>query len=172
MRDAPLNTILVQGIPEEEEKVIETVANCYPGRFVAHGNGDNDVLVCTASLRPIGILGWEQTSAHYRPADRDTIYVVNDRAKVLRGPGVIVMASLASGQNVTKLGTKLVVTAAGELAIADVLNVASGTTAVTSTLANGDVIEGEVPDNPPVAEAMEIVDASSGAEWIMVKLLI
>lgn len=172
MRGQPSNSILVQddGSLRTEEKVIEVATNMYPGRLVQQGTDDNDIVVGAENAKIIGVLGYEHTQGHYRPSTRTTIYTVNSRAIILRGVGTIVLLRLASGENITALGTKLVPTAAGMVKAATQLNVPSGTTAVTSEDADPD-IEGEVPDNPPVAEAMEIVDASGADAFIMAKLL-
>lgn len=144
----PSNKIVLDstGIHIQTKKV-ETATNVYPGRLVKRGTNDDDIVVNTAAGAAIGWAGYEQTSKKYRPSTVDTIYSANDQIAVINGPGIILVGSLASGQNVTK-GARLMAAAAGEL---------SG---------------GTVGTNEIVAIAEESVDASGGAADILVRSLI
>jgi len=167
----PDNKIVVAGSPLVQELKVETATNMYPGRLVKKGTNDDDIVVCGASDMPIGWLGYEHTAAPYRPSTVDTAYSANDRAAVLCGGGFVLVARLASGENVSK-GDLLVPAANGELKKASTLQIAEGSTTVTSTAANGDIITGHYGDAPIVAIAEESVDASSEAKDIMVRSLI
>jgi len=167
----PTNKIVVGGEPLVQELKVETATNMYPGRLVTKGTNDDDVVVCGATDKPIGWLGFEHTQPAYRPADVDTIYAQNDQAAVLNGGHFFIVGRLASGENVSK-GDWLVPAANGELKAASALTVDSGATTVTSSAANGAIISGEVGDNIVVAIAEESVDATAGAADIMVRSLI
>lgn len=129
-----------------QTKKVETVANVYPGRLVKRGTNDDDVVVNTAAGSPIGFAGYLNTAKKYRPATIDTIYVVNDQIGVINGPGIILLARLAIGANVTK-GALLTDAALGDL---------SGGTAGTHHI---------------YAIAEESVDASAAAADILVRSL-
>ena len=96
------------------EKEIETVADMYPGVLVQAGSTNNEIQVGTAGAVAFGWLGYEDTPVMYRPANKDTIYVVNDRAAVVFGPGIVLRAKLANGTDIV-MGDRLVGTAAGAL---------------------------------------------------------
>lgn len=131
-----------------QTKKVETETNVYPGRLVKRGTNDDDIVVDTDNSKvSLGWAGYLNTAKKYRPATVDTIYAQNDQIGVINGPGIILLGSLASGQNVTK-GARLMVTSAGQL---------SG---------------GTVGTNEIVAIAEESVDASAGAADILVRSLI
>lgn len=136
--------IVLSGNPITVEKEIKTVATMYPGRLVQRDTTDNQIKVGTDDDSAYGWLAYEHTPVMYRPANKDTIYVVEDRAAVIVGGEVVIRASLKSGQSVS-MGDKLTGDAAGELVAATI-----GTHMV-------------------VATAMETVDASEGALKIIVK---
>lgn len=143
----PANTIVVVGDPLHVEKKILIVANMYPGRLVRRNVDDNGIQVCSDNFQyPTGWLGYEQCHPNHQPATVDTIYAVNAYAPVLYGGGFVVVARLANGQT-QAIGNKLDPAANGE-----VKNSAHTTFAV--------------------AIALESVDASGGAEDIMVLSLI
>lgn len=168
----PANQIIYDrtGIHVQTKKV-ENATSMYPGRYVIRGTNDDDVVVATAGSATYGWLGYEDTIKKHRPANEDTIYVINAQVAVCNGPGVIFVASLLSGQNVTK-GARLTVAAAGELTAATAAAIPSGTTAVTSSSAQP-TVAGPLPTaGIVVAIAEESVDASSGAADILVRSLI
>ena len=86
----------------------------YPGRLVIQGTNDDDIVVCGAAGEALGWAGYEDTAKKFRPATISTIYTANDQITVVNGPGIIVRASLASGQTVDK-GSRLMAAANGEL---------------------------------------------------------
>ena len=154
---------------------IETATTMYAGRLVKTGTNDDDIVVNTAAGAATGWLGYEQTTKKHRPATVDTIYLANAQAAVLNGSGMVIVGSLALGQNVTK-GARLVAAAAGELTAATAITatVPSGATAVTSssaqpamTMAGGLPTQGII-----VAIAEESMDASAAAKDILVRSLI
>ena len=136
--------IVLSGKPITVEKEIKTVANMYPGRLVQRDTTDNQIKVNDTDDHEYGWLAYEHTPVMYRPANKDTIYVVEDRAAVIVGGEIVIRARLASGQSVS-MGDKLTAAADGELTAATI-----GTHTVT-------------------AVAMETVDASEGALKIIVK---
>ena len=136
--------IVLSGNPITVEKEIKTVADMKPGRLVQRDTTDNQIKVSTDDDHVYGWLAYEHTPVMYRPANKDTIYVVKDRVGVIVGGEVVIRAQLASGQSVS-MGDKLTAAAAGELTAA--------------TLATDMV----------VATAMETVDASDSALKIIVK---
>jgi hypothetical protein len=152
-------------------KKVETATNVYPGRLVKKGTDDNDIVVNTAAGAALGWAGYEDTIKKYRPATVDTIYVVNSFIAVVNGPGIRVVASLASGQNVAA-GANLVAAANGELTAATALAVPSGTTAVTSSSAQPAISGAYGAQGIVVARAVQSVDASGGALDIIVESMI
>ena len=145
----PINKIVAAGKPLVQELEVEVATTMYPGRLVKRGTGDHDVVVSdsTDGGDIVGWLGYEQTAPVFRPSTPDTIYVAADKAAVLNGGGFIIVASLASGQNVTK-DDELIGVAAGEVSAA--------------TIGSHNV----------VCFAEESVDASLAAKDIMVRSVI
>ena len=167
----PSNRTVVAGNPLVQEEEIETVTNMYAGRLVIKGTGDGQISVCGAGGAAIGWLGYEHTNPKYRPASRSTIYTVNSIVSVLNGPGIVVVGRLASGQNVAK-GARLVAAANGELTAASAAAIPSGATTVTSSSAQPTVTGPLSTQGIVVAIAEESVDASGGAQDIMVRNMI
>ena len=171
----PTNQILVAGYPLVQILKVEVATNVYPGRLVKKGTGDDDIIVNTAAGACIGWAGYERTIKKHRPATVDTIYAAGAQIAVLAGGNFVIVASLASGQSVAK-GARLVAGANGELIAATALTVTvpAGTTTVTSTAAQPDLVEagGLPPQGIVVAIAEETVDASAAAKDIMVRSLI
>lgn len=112
---APVDKIVISGHRQSVEMEIETVADMYAGRAVQHGSTNNEVIVGTAGALTYGWLGYEDTPVMYRPATVDTIYKVNDRAAVIHGPGMILVASRKASETIV-MGDKLICDAAGQLA--------------------------------------------------------
>lgn len=143
----PTNKIVVDSKNlHRQTKKVETATNVYPGRLVKRGTNDDDVVVNTAAGIPLGFVGYLDTSKKYRPATIATIQVQNDQVAIINGPGIILMARLAIGANVTK-GAHLTDAALGDL---------TGGTAGTHMI---------------YAIAEESVDASAAAANILVRSL-
>jgi hypothetical protein len=83
-------------------KKLETIANCYAGHLVMKGTNSDDVLVTDAASKGYGWIGYEQTTKKYRPATVDTIYVVNDQAAIINGPGIVLNAEMGLQTTITK----------------------------------------------------------------------
>ena len=168
----PSNGVIVQGNPMVDHRKVETATNVIPGRLAKKGTADHQIVVCGASDNPVGWVGYEYEHASYQPADRTTAYAADDMAPVYYGGGFVVLASIASGNNVTK-GMRLKPAANGQLAIATTaLTIASGSTNVTSTKANGSgIISGDAA-GIIVGIAMESVNASAAAKNCAVLSLI
>ncbi len=93
----PVNKIIIAGRPAiTEEKEVETATGMKPGVLVKKGSTDDEIVVCTGSDYPTGVLGYEDTSPLDRPANIDTLYTVNKRAKVHSGGGFIFYGWLAA----------------------------------------------------------------------------
>ena len=150
---------------------VENATNMYAGRLVIQGTDDDDITVCGAGGDAVGWLGYEQTAKKWRPATVDTIYTATAKAAVIWGPGIVLVASLKSGENVVK-GARLCAAASGEVEAADTMATQSGTTAVVGHAAQPAVIGGIASQNIVVAIAEESKDASSGALDILVRSLI
>jgi len=150
---------------------VESGTTMYPGGLVIQGTDDDDVTTCGAGGLGFGWLGYEDTPKKYRPATIDTLYVTLDRADVINGPGCIVRARLANGQNVAK-GERLVAAAAGELTVASAAAPPSGTVAVVSTGAQPTAAGPLSTQGIVVAIAYESVNAGGGALPILVTSLI
>lgn len=167
----PANRIVVAGDPLVHECKVEDATNMYPGRLVKKGTNDDDIVVCGAGEIPIGWLGYEQAASPYQPATVDTAYSADDRAPVLNGGKFVIVARLASGETVSK-GDALVAAANGE-----VKKASAATVTVTGATGDGDAgtynVDGAIPaEGIVVGIAMESVDASGGAQDIMVLSLI
>jgi hypothetical protein len=98
----PSNQILVAGNPLTQILKVETAADVYPGRLVKKGTNDDDVVVNTAAGAAVGWAGYEQTIKKHRPATVDTIYLVNAQIAVLHGGHFVIVATLQTGQTITK----------------------------------------------------------------------
>jgi hypothetical protein len=128
----PTNNIVVSGQPILlGERTITVATGMYPGVIVAKGATDNDIVVCPAGGKPIGILAYEHTSMAYRPQTPTTIYAVGDRAMVIAGDIVYVGYIAATAA----IGEDLVPAASGQLTPASALAVPVGATPVTSDAA-------------------------------------
>jgi hypothetical protein len=150
---------------------VESGTTMYPGGLVIQGTDDKDISTCGAGGEGFGWLGYEDTLKKYRPATIDTLYVTGDWADVVNGPGIVVRARIANGQNIPK-GTRLVATAAGELIAASTAAPPSGTVAVVSTGAQPVAAGPLSTQGIVVAIAYESIDASGGATAGLVTSLI
>jgi hypothetical protein len=163
----------VSGQPDVQYLNVETVANCYPGRFVKRDTHDNDVEVCGAAGVPIGVLGYEQASKKYRPATRATIYVASDQAPVLKGPGTVVMLYLSADAATIVKGDPLVLAAAGCVTKAGVAKFVTSTAAAVLGASASPTIAGNIPtEGVIVAMAEESATVVDIGGWIMATLLI
>ena len=106
--------IVLAGARSVVEKEVEVETSMIPGVLVKKGSTDNEVVVGTDGAVAYGWLGYEDTPVMYRPANKDTIYAVNARAGIVSGPGMVLRAKLADGDDVI-MGDKLTGTAAGAL---------------------------------------------------------
>jgi len=134
--------IVLAGSPITVEKEIETVATMYPGRLVIRDTGDNQVEVAATDDLVYGWLAYEHTPVMYRPATKDTIYSVNDRAAVIVGGDIIIRGKLTTSQTIV-MGDKLTVAAAGTLTKATIgthMVVATAMESVTTTTAEANII--------------------------------
>lgn len=77
--------------------VVETAANCYPGRLVTGGTAEGQIIVNTNLTVPIGWLGWELTDPKFKLDDSITTgYAVGDEPAVHSGYGVGIRAAVAA----------------------------------------------------------------------------
>ena len=163
--------VVLAGNPVIEEFTVETTTNVKPGRLVKKGTLATDIVVVAAATdKPAGWVGWDAEGAHpsVSPATRDTAYAATKKAPVVYGPSTILVAKLASGQNVTK-DAPLVPTSAGELTAA--ANV-GGTEGSASKHVSATFTGSFPPGGMIVALAKENKDASGGAADIIVESLI
>jgi hypothetical protein len=166
----PANQIVVSGSPQVQYLKIETVANCYPGRLVKRDTDDARIEVCGAGGAALGVLGYEQAPKAYRPATRDTIYLVDAIAPVLSGAGVTVMLYLSADAATIVKGDKLVAAANGCVTKASAAAAATGSTAVTAHTAAPTMV-GPIPtEGPIVATAEESATVTDVGGWIMATL--
>jgi hypothetical protein len=164
----PLNAVLVAGMPLVEELQTEGTS-VKPGLFVKKGTGDHQVVLAgDGEKKPLGVV---DADARYPIANA---FPDKHPVRVMKGP-IVVVATLASGNNVVK-GAALICAANGKLkAAADIaVQVPSGTTNVTSNAAQPDLLEiGSIPPyGVIVAFAEESVDASAEDKPIMARLVI
>lgn len=86
----PVNRVVIAGEPDSRQyKVGGTVTEMKPGRLVTTGTNDDDIIIGSTTLPPMGFLGYEQTHANYKPDSVDTAYASGDWASVLNGPIII-----------------------------------------------------------------------------------
>ena len=130
----PANKIVVFGehLGRVEELEVETATNVIPGRLVKRGSSDAQIVVNTDAGVPVGWVGYEQAHKNYRPDNKTTAYAAGAQCPVLKGPGMVIIAHVATGNNVTK-GAPLVAAANGEFKLATQLAPPTGTVSVTST---------------------------------------
>lgn len=167
----PTNGIVASGQPKVQHLYVETASEMYPGRFVKKGTHDNDIEVCGAGGKSIGVLGYEHASKKYRPATKAALYLLADYAPVLNGPGVVLLLEVAASQTIVK-GDKLVVAANGKVSLASAAAPPVSSTPVTSTGAQP-TMTGPIPtEGIPVAVAEESVITIDEAGYILGRLLI
>ncbi len=149
----PQNKILVGGAPLVEELQSEGTS-IKPGLLVKKGTGDHQVALAGAVAKDI--LGVVDYDPRYKITDT---FPDGHPVRVLKGP-IVVVLTLASGENVAK-GARLEAAANGEVQAHTGQDVNEGGTS-TYTITWDTII----------GYAEESVDASGGAEQIMVRLVI
>lgn len=104
----PTNKIVAAGTPPIiAEANVENVTNMYAGRLVKKGTNVDDVVVATdASGNMRGWLGFEHTAPSYRPSTPGTIYVVEDKAAVLKGGGFVILTKATNSLTAPGLNVK------------------------------------------------------------------
>ncbi len=110
----PVDKIVLSGDVQSVEMEVESGTNMYAGRLVMHGTTNNEIGVSDGTVIAYGWLGYEQTPIMYRPATVDTLYVTGDRAAVIHGPGMVLVASRKGGVSIV-MGDKLQAAAAGQV---------------------------------------------------------
>ncbi len=168
----PANSTVVAGIPDTVQiRKVKTATNMYPGRLVIRDTDDSQISVCGAGGKAIGWLSYEDTPKKYRqPTGAETIasiFLVNAEVAVINGPGMVLMASIPTGQTYVK-GDRLVAGANGQVALASAPTVPTGSVPVTSTSA-----QPTIPGSAVMVIAIAEESAtSSGDTAIMVRSLI
>jgi len=161
--------VVIAGSPIIEEFTVEGTG-IKPSLLCKKGTAATQVVVVAAATdKPAGWVGWDAEGAHpaASPATRTTAYTAAKKCPVAYGPGIIVYARLANGQNITK-DQPLVPAADGELTAA--ANIAAAEQAGTRHVA---ATTGSFPAGGMiVALAKENCDASGGAKNIVVESLI
>jgi len=157
-------------VPYVEFGNVENATNMISGKVVKKGTSDTDIVVGTAGCKPSGFLGYEQAPVHFKPLDRDTGYAVKASAPVLKGGDYEIDAWLAAGQTITK-DDFLVPDDDGNLKIASALAIATGATQVTSSGANGAVINGSVGKEFIIAQASVSKTTTTAAARIKVRAI-
>jgi hypothetical protein len=153
--------------------VVKTATNVIPGRLVTRDTTDAQIKVCTASLRPLGVVSYEDALPIYKPARITDAYTAGDEVPVHCTPGEIVVLYLAQSQTVVA-GDLLVPAADGFVAKADALSVtvATGATPVTSTGAQPTItVAGSAPTAAPFAKALMSVTTTSAEKAIIAMIL-
>jgi hypothetical protein len=111
----PSYSIRISGEPLRVDYKVETATNCYPGRFVARGTNDDDIVVADITKKVIGILSYETTTGGDKPTTISTAYGAGDWATVYTGSNAVVLSSLGAGFKAEK-GDGLTVWSAGQVA--------------------------------------------------------
>ena len=91
----PTNGIVAAGKPPivTEARVVNATS-MYAGRLVKKGTDVDDIQVASdVSGNMEGWLGFEHTAPAYRPSTPGTIYVVDDKASVLKGGGFVILTA-------------------------------------------------------------------------------
>lgn len=96
-----------------------TASKMLPGIVVCKDTNDFCVKQSDASANDIGVLGYDETPAQYRPADSTTAYAVGDIVAVHRGAGRRQKCRLTTAQTIVN-GQPLKVTTDGLLTAATV----------------------------------------------------
>jgi hypothetical protein len=118
----PAGTIVERGQPDIfVERTIETVANVYPGRELAQGTDEQDVIVNSGVKLPIGYASYELTSDSYRKDETSTIYTALDKVVVTKGSGHVYMASIPASTIIDQ-GDLVVNWGAGQVYPAAIIN--------------------------------------------------
>ena len=75
----PTDKVILGGDQElGEELNVQTNTSMIPGVLVTGGTTSDDIIVCTASTAPVGVLGYERTALLYRPLDSTSSYYTMD----------------------------------------------------------------------------------------------
>jgi hypothetical protein len=166
---APANGVLAGGQPLVQELIVGSdAAALYPGRLVVR-SADGADYVKEAGDGAQNVIGW--AGIPYNKGKDDQL-AQGDIIPVYNGGGFRILTTLANGQTVQK-GDYLVVTTGGKVKKATQLNIRSGSTTVTSTAANGNIVDGSVPaEGIIVAVAEEDKDATAGDQPLVVRSLI
>lgn len=147
---------------------VKTVANVRPGRLAEYDTDDDHFKAASAGVIH-GAFGWVDKNLTNPDWDKTANPVAEDEFQLVKGKGLLVRASLASGENV-KRGDLLIAAANGEVKKGANLTIAAGATAVTSSAANGAIVAGSLPPGGRVVgEAAHDVDASAAAKDIVVE---
>jgi len=160
------------GIHHQTLKVESGNSNYLPGALVIQGTNDDDLSLCGANggALAIGFLGYEGTAKKYQPDAVTDYYATDDQADVINGPGIILAALIATGNNIPK-GTLLVAAANGTLTAASAAAPPTGSTPMTSTGAqatNGGCLPTE---GLPVAKLYESVNTSGTVRALVMSLI-
>jgi hypothetical protein len=161
----PTNKVLAGGTPITEELLTEGTT-VRPRTFVVKGAEDHQVVLAGADA--VNVLGIVEEDARY---PIENTFPDGHPVKVLSGP-IVVVGILAENQTIVK-GDRLKTAANGELQKhVETLAVDAGTTTVTSTAANGEIVSGFATD-PIVAIALETISTGAGeTKPILVRLVI
>ena len=85
-RTVPANVVLVDGWPLKDVlKLVGTVTEAKPGRFVKRGASDAEVQVAGAGDAVVGVLGYEDSPGLSQPAAITDAYAVDKQVSVLSG---------------------------------------------------------------------------------------
>jgi hypothetical protein len=75
----PTDKLILAGNQETGEELnVQTATGMIPGVLVIGGTTDDDIIVGTAALGPVGVLGYEKTTMLYRPKDSGGAYFTMD----------------------------------------------------------------------------------------------
>ena len=78
-RYTPTDKIVLGGDAElGEELNVQTTTGMIPGVLVIGGTTDDDIVVGTSAVAPVGVLGYEKTALLFRPMDATSSYYTMD----------------------------------------------------------------------------------------------
>jgi hypothetical protein len=136
-----------------------TAAKMLPGIFVVFDTNDYSVKECGAAGAAIGVLGYGECSAEYKPETQTTAYAVGDMVPVYNGPGRV----YAYVTETIVKGEPLVLAADGKLSKAAAITIAASGSA---NITDGQGVTGTYGAAGPVVARAAESRTDAGRAWV------